>query len=289
MNLFFCSNLPSDLLSFILRSLTAKSGSLLGSQCEVSNPVPLALPLSTGQWSSESSWELRKPLALVFFNPVRNLGTIKTPRAFPLTSKGASSGTEASLQIDTWGALRQKLPLVFHSGENCLFHFTQIRLKTLPKEFTLLLFCVVVGIFCMCKSPLCLTSPSRVCKILWELGNSLLRQAGRWLCGPHAAGLTGWMNNICRAPSPLSGLLYEVEHFHPHWKKAPFNWDGFKGGVCKILWFRCAVTVRVLLAPFQTPLKPNSLIPLSWKIPFFPCFFSFLFCLTEAAWEATWE
>lgn len=73
------------------------------STCEVSNPVPLTFPLITGQWSSESSCEPRKPL--IFFNPARNLGTIKTGGAFPLTSKSANSGTEASLQINMWGAL----------------------------------------------------------------------------------------------------------------------------------------------------------------------------------------
>lgn len=75
---------------------------------------------------------------MLFFNSVRNPGIIKTAGAFPLTSKGASSGTESSLQINTWTALLiETVSFLFESGEKCLFYFTQIQFKIFQMGFIL--------------------------------------------------------------------------------------------------------------------------------------------------------
>lgn len=162
------------------------------SQCEVSNPVPLTSPLITGQWSSKSSWELRKPLALLFFNSVRNLGTIKTEGAFPLTSKSASSGTEASLQINTWGALLTETALVILGWGELFISFHTDSVQNLSKGFHFAAFLSLVCFFLFHVSHLWASVHFQDCGKLSKLGNSPLRQVGRevavWspLCSTHS-------------------------------------------------------------------------------------------------------
>lgn len=85
-----------------------------------------------------------------FFNPVRNLGTIKTPGAFPLTSKGASCGTEASLQIDTWGALLTETAFGISQWGELIISFHTDSLQNLAKGVHFAAFFVVLlDFFCV--------------------------------------------------------------------------------------------------------------------------------------------
>jgi len=123
---------------------------------------------------------------MLFFNSVRNLGITKTAGAFPLTSKGASSGTESSLQINTWTALLiETVSLFFGSGEKCLFYFTQIQFKNLSKVFHFAFF--------SCKSPpgfvRTVENFAKTGERTDECQGNLLWRAARWPCGPRAAAL----------------------------------------------------------------------------------------------------